>query len=146
MLRDTVLPQLQRQHDIDDFFQQDGAPPHYAVTVRKFLYEQLPSRWIGQRGPVEWPPRSSDLTPVDFFSWDVVKNKVFSRKPLTVDDTIRCIREACQETDDDKELCAKGCLNVASRLKECVNNEGRQFEHLEIVPKCAVPLLHSLRL
>jgi hypothetical protein len=37
MLRDTVLPQLQRQHDNDDFFfQQDGAPPHYAVTVCKF--------------------------------------------------------------------------------------------------------------
>jgi len=35
MLWDTVLPQLQRQHDNDDFFfQQDGAPAHYAVTVR----------------------------------------------------------------------------------------------------------------
>jgi hypothetical protein len=43
---------------------------------------------------------------------------------------IRCIREACQEIDDNKELCAKVCLSVASRLQECVNNEGRQFEHL----------------
>jgi hypothetical protein len=34
-LKDTVLPQLQRQHDNDDFFfQQDRAPPHYAVTVQ----------------------------------------------------------------------------------------------------------------
>jgi hypothetical protein len=48
MLRDTVLPQLQRQHDNDDFFfQRDGAPPHYGVRVRKFHDEQLPSRWIG---------------------------------------------------------------------------------------------------
>ena len=64
MLRDNVLPQLQRQHD-NDFFQQDGAPPHYAIIVHKFLDEQLPSRWIGQRGPVEWPPRSPDLIPMD---------------------------------------------------------------------------------
>jgi len=53
MLRDTVLPQLQRQHDDDDFFQQDGAPPPYAVTAHKFLDEQLPNRWIGQSGPME---------------------------------------------------------------------------------------------
>jgi len=40
MPRNIVLPQLQRQHDNDDFFfQQDGAPLHYAVTVRNFLDE-----------------------------------------------------------------------------------------------------------
>ena len=79
---------------------------------------------------MEWPPRSPDLTPVDFFLWGVVKDKVFSRKPHIVDDMIRCIREACQETDDNKELFAKVCLSAASRLQKCVNNEGRQFEHL----------------
>jgi len=53
MLWNTVLLQLQRQHDNDDFFfQQDVAPPHYAVTVRKFLDEQLRNRWIGRREPV----------------------------------------------------------------------------------------------
>ncbi|XP_037020829.2 uncharacterized protein LOC119063554 isoform X1 [Artibeus jamaicensis] len=129
MLKDTVLPQLQRQHDNDDyFFQQDEAHPHCAVTVREFLDEQLPNRWIGRRGPVEWPPRSPDLTPMDFFFWGVVKDKVFLRKPRTVDDMICCIREVCQEIDDNKELCAKVCSNIASRLQECVNNEGRQFE------------------
>jgi hypothetical protein len=132
MLRDTILPQLQSQHDNDDlFFQQDGAPPHYAVTVRKFHDEQLPNRWICRRGPVEWPPRPPDLTPMDFFFWGVVKDKVFSRKPRSVDDMIHCIREACQETDDNKELCAKVCLGVGSRLQECVNNEDRPFEHLQ---------------
>jgi hypothetical protein len=49
MLRDTVLPQFQRQHDNDDFFfQHDRAPPSYAVTVRTFLDEQLPNRWVGR--------------------------------------------------------------------------------------------------
>jgi hypothetical protein len=67
---------------------------------------------------------------MDFFFWGVVKDKVFSQKPCTVDDMIRCIREARQETDDNKELCATVCLSVASRLQECVNNEGRQFQHL----------------
>jgi hypothetical protein len=47
-----------------------------------------------------------------------------------MDDMICCIREACQEIDANKELCAKMCLSVARRLKECVNSEGWQFEHL----------------
>ena len=47
ILRDTVLSQLQRQHDNDNFFfQQVGAPLSYVVTVRKFLDEQLPNRWL----------------------------------------------------------------------------------------------------
>jgi len=93
VLRDTVLPQLHRQHDNDDFFfHQDRAPPHHAITLCMLLDEQLPNRWIGRRGPVEWPPRSPDLTPMDFFIWSVVKDKFFSWKPLTVDDMIHCIR------------------------------------------------------
>ena len=98
--------------------------------MHKFLDEQLPNRWIGQQEPVEWPPRSPDLTPMDFFFWGVVKEKVFLRKPRTVDDMICRIRKARQEIDDNKELCAKVCLRVASRLQECVNNEGPQYEHL----------------
>ena len=48
-------------------------------------------------------------------------------------DMIHCIREECQGTDDNKELSAKVCFSVAIRLQECVNNEGRQLEHL---PDC----------
>lgn len=50
-------------------FQQDGAPPHYAASVRQYLNLQYPGRWIGRRGPMEWPARSPDLTPLDFFLW-----------------------------------------------------------------------------
>jgi hypothetical protein len=48
MLRNTIIPQLWPQYDNEDFyFQQDGAPPHYAVTVREFPDKELPHRWIG---------------------------------------------------------------------------------------------------
>ena len=40
------------------------------------------------------------------------------------------IREACKEINEDKELCAKVCLSVETRLQECIDNEGFQFEHL----------------
>lgn len=53
--------------DVPIIFQQDGAPPHYHRDVRNYLDHQYPGRWIGRRGAVEWPARSPDLTPMDFF-------------------------------------------------------------------------------
>ena len=46
-------------------FMQDGLPSHFKLTVRAWLDEIFPNRWIGRRGPVEWVPRSPDLTPLD---------------------------------------------------------------------------------
>lgn len=49
------------------WFQQDGAPAHNSRIVRQFLEAEFPGRWIGTRGAVEWPARSPDLSPLDFF-------------------------------------------------------------------------------
>jgi len=57
-------------------FQQDGAPPHWGSYIRRFL-DAFPNRWIGRDGPTTWPPRSPDITPLDFLLWGYVKDKVF---------------------------------------------------------------------
>jgi hypothetical protein len=62
------------------FFQQDGAPPHYANTVKAFLSQQFPGKRIGRRGPIAWPPRSPDLTPLDFFLWGYIRDLVYQTK------------------------------------------------------------------
>jgi hypothetical protein len=46
---------------------QDGAPPNWGLLVRQFLDATFPNRWIGRDGPTPWPPRSSDITPLDSF-------------------------------------------------------------------------------
>jgi len=38
----------------------------------------FPNRWIGRDVPTPWPPRSPDITTLDFFLWRYVKGKVFS--------------------------------------------------------------------
>jgi len=38
----------------------------------------FPNRWIWRDGPTLWPPRSPDITPLDFSLWGYVKDKVFS--------------------------------------------------------------------
>ena len=87
MLRDVVVPQLRTRANFAElFFQQDGAPPHYALAVRDSLNQTFPQRLFGRRGSIEWPSHSPDLTPMDFFFWGVVKNKVYERNPHTVDE------------------------------------------------------------
>ena len=72
MLQNYLLPIIKTMtltERILLWFQQDGAPAHYAQQVKAFLNEKFFSQWIGRGGPIEWPPRSPDLTPLDFFLW-----------------------------------------------------------------------------
>ena len=59
MLQHFLISRLAHYHD-DVMFQQDDAPLHFASVVRDFLDEKFPGRWIGRRGPIEWPARLPD--------------------------------------------------------------------------------------
>ncbi|GBP63905.1 hypothetical protein EVAR_39568_1 [Eumeta japonica] len=58
-------------------FQHDGAPPHITLPVRSHLNATFPNRWLGRFRSQPWPARSPDLTPLDFFLWGYVKERVF---------------------------------------------------------------------
>ena len=68
------------------WFQQDRAAAHYDKEVRVYLDTQFPHRWIGRRGEIEWPARSPDLTPLDYFLWGYFKSKVYSTQPQSLDE------------------------------------------------------------
>lgn len=124
MLQTFFFPQVQQQRDF--LFQQDGAPPHYARCVREWLDINFHGRWIGRRGPIDWPARSPDLSPMDFFVWGVLKDMVYKEKPRTIPDLRRLINDKFATID--VEVCQKVCRSVASRLHSCVEHDGEQFE------------------
>ena len=130
-LQDEVVPHIMSLRNANNIlFQQDGAPPHFALDVRGYLDEVFPQGWIGRAGPIEWPPRSPDLTPMDFFFWGVVKNFVFSKGPETIDQMKNYISEAFRIIDANKELCRRVCQSVARRMECCANQDGGLFEHV----------------
>ena len=74
MLRENVIPELRpRQPNV--FFQLDGAPAHWGLMVRETLHAEFPDRWIGRDGPIVWPARSLDITPLDFSLVEVCYGK-----------------------------------------------------------------------
>ncbi|GFT74138.1 uncharacterized protein TNCV_3708381 [Trichonephila clavipes] len=75
--------------------QQDGATCHTARATIDLLKDTFGDRLISRFGPVNWPPRSCDLTPLDYFLWGYVKSFVYADKPQTLDhleDNIRHVR------------------------------------------------------
>ncbi|GFW60884.1 putative LOC100569746 [Trichonephila clavipes] len=73
-------------HDVQElWFQQDGATCHTARATIDLLKDTFGDRLISRFGPVNWPPRSCDLTPLDYFLWDYVKSLVYADKPQTLD-------------------------------------------------------------
>ena len=112
------------------WFQQDGAPAHYSVIVRHFLDDIFQDRWIGRRGPVEWAPRSPDLTPMDFFFWGYVKSLVYCEKIRDRAHLLQKISYACARISSDEDLFEKVRRNFRYRVRTCFELGGQHFEHL----------------
>ncbi|XP_075149032.1 uncharacterized protein LOC142222665 isoform X2 [Haematobia irritans] len=84
MITNFLGPELEDM-DVDDmWFQQDGATCHTANATMVLLRNKFNGRVISRNGDVKWPPRSCDLTPLDFFLWGYLKEKVYVDKPATI--------------------------------------------------------------
>ncbi|GFY26192.1 DUF4817 domain-containing protein [Trichonephila clavipes] len=51
----------------------------------RLLKDTFGDRQISRFGPMNWPPRSCDLTPLDYFLWGYIKSLVYEDKPQTLD-------------------------------------------------------------
>lgn len=126
------MPQLLEDINLNErlnmWLQHDGAPPHFHCEVRQFLYRQYPEKWIGRGGFISWPPRSCDLTPLDFFLWGYIKDRVYVNKPTTREDMKDRIREVCRTVTP--LMLSDVRHNIQKRINMCIQQEGRLFEHL----------------
>ncbi|XP_066600983.1 histone-lysine N-methyltransferase SETMAR-like [Prorops nasuta] len=95
-------------------FQHDGAPAHY--------------RWIGRGEPIAWPPRSPDLTPLDFFLWVHIKNLGEPRRGGTEDEVRNTILESFKSLTPD--MVQKATRILKRRAEVCLNVKGAHFEQL----------------
>ncbi|GFX36712.1 RNA-directed DNA polymerase from mobile element jockey [Trichonephila clavipes] len=81
----SLLSSLSKAYEFELWFQQDGATCHTARATIDLSKDTLGDRLISRFGPVNWPPRSCDLTPLDYFLWGYVKSLVYADNPQTLD-------------------------------------------------------------
>ena len=111
-------------------FMQDGAPPHWEKNVRGWLNDHFPHRWIGRGGindtNIPWPPRSPDLTPMDFFLWGYIKKLVYTQNYQDLHQLKAAIVVAFQQVTG--ELVASALGNFVKRLNLVVEANGGHIE------------------
>ncbi|GFW54352.1 putative DD41D transposase [Trichonephila clavipes] len=114
MITNFFIPEL-NNHDVQElWFQQDGATCHTSRATIDLLKDTFGDRLISRFGPVNWPPRSCDLTPLDYFLWGYVKLLVYADYPQTLDHLEDNIRRVI--ADIWPQMLEKVIENWTSRL------------------------------
>jgi len=90
------------------------------------LRERFDGMMISRSGDVNWPPRSCDLTPLDFFLWGYLKSQVCANKPQTIDALKVNITNSIQQIQPVIE-------NRTSRIRAIKKSRGRHLNDV-IIP------------
>lgn len=127
-----LLEDLPLNLRLNMFFMHDGAPPHFARAVREYLNEQFAGRWIGrgQEAPIQWPPRSPDLNPCDFFIWGALKTKVYEVQINNAEQLWNRIQNAVNALRENDDVLRRVHFNFLRRVDLCINEGGGHIEHL----------------
>ncbi|GFY34135.1 transposable element Tc3 transposase [Trichonephila clavipes] len=150
MITNFFIPEL-NNHDVQElWFQQDGATCHTARATIDLLKDTFGDRLISRFGTVNWPPRSCDLTPLDYFLWVYVKSLVYADKPQTLDHLKDNIRRVID--DIRPQMLEKVIENWTSRLDYIRASRGSpmpeiifKIRHIKNFAKRALPLTNLLR-
>jgi len=95
--------------------------------VREYLSNALPDHWIGKGGVINWPARSPDLNPLDFFVWGFLKREVNKMQPNTLEELKETIMEASNKITPTILKNVRG--EFYNRLGYCLVKQGGHFEN-----------------
>jgi hypothetical protein len=128
----NILPILLEEIDLhrrqNMWFQQDGAPPHFHRDMRRCLDTVYANKWIGRGSINPWPPRSPDMTPLDYFLWGTVKERVYQTPINSREDLEHRITLACRSITPAMLMRVRGSFR--NRIDACERSGGQHFEHL----------------
>jgi len=110
-------------------FQQDSHPAHTSAVVRTILNHRFTNRWIDIHSELhEWPPRSPDLTPIDFFAWGFIRDEVYKTLLTNHNNLIEKIQAVTRQITP--VILKKVRQNFMLRVALCLENNGGHVEHI----------------
>lgn len=115
---------------LEMIFQHDGAPAHFSQLVRNWLNEKFPGRWMGRGGPINWPARSPDLNPLDYYLWGNMCNIIYATEIDSPEELQRRIIAATNQIKANRFEILRSTQNIRKRSRLCIQQNGNLFEHL----------------
>lgn len=128
MINNFLWTKLDGMDTDDMWFQQDGATCHTARATLDLLHQRFGDRVISRGGNVDWPPRSCDITPLDYFLWGYLKSRVYANKPESLDDLKVNIADIIQEIQPN--LCNRVIENWTSRVRALQRSRGGHLNEI----------------
>lgn len=110
------------------WYQHDGAPAHFPLRVRQFLDQRFEGRVIGRGAQHSWPPRSPDLTCLDYYLWGHMKDMVYQTPSETVEDLRRRIFEVADLIRNNNDMLHRATRALLRRARLCLARNGGHFE------------------
>ena len=110
--------------------QQDGEPSHYGREVKDFLHRNYSNRSIGQQGAIAWPPRSPDLTPLDFYLWGHMKWLVYTLSSINEEDLVNKIMDDAIAIKNDPGVIQNAMQSILEQARLYIDVGGGHFEKL----------------
>lgn len=107
-------------------FQHNGALVYKTFPVKRYFVKK---QIIGYGGFEDWPPHSSDLTPLDFFLWGYLKQQVYATPPQILQDLKRRIVDAY--TNVTCFILHSVQHEIKTRIQICIATDCQMFEYLK---------------
>ena len=130
MLERLVIPTIRSNGaQRTAIFQQDGARAHTSCEKLAFLKQYFPGRLISNRTEFQWPPRSPDLSPLDFWSWGHLRNSVYANpRPRTTAELKTKLLKCYEEIP--RFMFRHAVLSAQKRAHLCLEAKGKHFENI----------------
>ena len=127
MLKEVLWPEVRgiaTRHGLH--FMQDGATPHTTLEVREWLQSKFGERVISRLMPNQWPAKSPDLSPLDYWFWGVAMQEVRSHPPATLEE-LKEVVDGFAESLEPEEV-VKAARDHVVRARCCLTQRGGAFE------------------
>ncbi|KAJ4451810.1 hypothetical protein ANN_03284 [Periplaneta americana] len=86
--------------------------------------------WIGRGEFISWPPRSPDLTLLDYCAWSCLKSEVYKCKVATREELLARILYACAQVKECRNQLRSAAQQLYTRAAKCTEVGGGLYEHV----------------
>ena len=87
---------------------------------------QAPHHLRKHRHSLDWPARSPDKSPLDYFLWGICEAEIRRVKPKTLDDLKEVVSDFVESLDEEE--VRRAVRDVRPRAELCIKMDGGHFE------------------